>query len=303
VKPKKIGMRTIKTALAVSLAIFISQLLNLKSPLFVGIAAIISMKSSVSESLTAGKSRMLGTIFGAMVAIVFSYIAPTNVLSIGIGIIIIIYVCNLLGWTNAIQLSSMVFLVIVLNYDEGSRLNYAIYRAADTLIGLIIGTLINYLVVPPDTYYEKLLKDSIIHMHYQIKKDLEDFFWNKEKISLENLQAFLNTTKEEYKILNKEIKLKIRKSNSINSFKANLERTINSIEAIYNHLAVIFNMDSIPSLDENNKKSLEKIFEKELFEEEKTNSNEHIVYNYHVNKILEELETLDLIIGTSSKTE
>src|SRR5690606_19681511 len=181
------------------------------------------------------KSRMLGTIFGAMVAIVFSYIAPTNVLSIGIGIIIIIYVCNLLGWTNAIQLSSMVFLVIVLNYDEGSRLNYAIYRAADTLIGLIIGTLINYLVVPPDTYYEKLLKDSIIHMHYQIKKDLEDFFWNKEKISLENLQAFLNTTKEEYKILNKEIKLKIRKSNSINSFKATLERTIKSIESIYNH--------------------------------------------------------------------
>lgn len=302
-KPKKIGMRTIKTALAVSLAIFISQLLNLKSPLFVGIAAIISMKSSVSESLTAGKSRMLGTIFGAMVAIVFSYITPTNVLSIGIGIIIIIYVCNLLGWTNAIQLSSMVFLVIVLNYDEGSRLNYAIYRAADTLIGLIIGTLINYLVVPPDTYYEKLLKDSIIHMHYQIKKDLEDFFWNKEKISLENLQAFLNTTKEEYKILNKEIKLKIKKSNSINSFKANLERTINSIETIYNHLAVVFNMDSIPSLDENNKKSLEKIFEKELFEEEKTNSNEHVVYNYHVNKILEELETLDLIIGASSKTE
>lgn len=302
-KPKKIGMRTIKTALAVSLAIFISQLLNLKSPLFVGIAAIISMKSSVSESLTAGKSRMLGTIFGAMVAIVFSYITPTNVLSIGIGIIIIIYVCNLLGWTNAIQLSSMVFLVIVLNYDEGSRLNYAIYRAADTLIGLIIGTLINYLVVPPDTYYEKLLKDSIIHMHYQIKKDLEDFFWNKEKISLENLQAFLNTTKEEYKILNKEIKLKIKKSNSINSFKANLERTINSIETIYNHLAVVFNMDSIPSLDENNKKSLEKIFEKELFEEEKTNSNKHIVYNYHVNKILEELETLDLIIGASSKTE
>lgn len=302
-KPKKIGMRTIKTALAVSLAIFISQLLNLKSPLFVGIAAIISMKSSVSESLTAGKSRMLGTIFGAMVAIVFSYIAPTNVLSIGVGIIIIIYVCNLLGWTNAIQLSSMVFLVIVLNYDEGSSLNYAIYRAADTLIGLIIGTLINYLVVPPDTYYEKLLKDSIIHMHYQIKKDLEDFFLNKEKISLENLQAFLNTTKEEYKILNKEIKLKIKKSNNINSFKATLERTINSIETIYNHLAVVFNMDSIPSLDENNKKSLEKIFEKELFEEEKTNSNEHVVYNYHVNKILEELETLDLIIGASSKTE
>ena len=300
-KPKKIGMRTIKTALAVSLAIFISQLLNLKSPLFVGIAAIISMKSSVSESLTAGKSRMLGTIFGAMVAIVFSYIAPTNVLSIGIGIIIIIYVCNLLGWTNAIQISSMVFLVIILNYDESSRFNYAFHRTVDTLVGLIIGTLINYFVVPPDTYYEKLLKDSIIQMHYQIKRDLEDFFWNKERISLENLQEFLNTTKEEYKILNKEIKLKLRKSNNINSFKATLERTIKSIESIYNHLAVIFNMDSIPSLDENNRKALEKMFKKELFQEEKAANDKYLVYNYNVWKILEELNALDRIIGKDNE--
>lgn len=57
VKAKKIGMRTIKTALAVSLAILIAQGLDLKSPFFVGIAAIISMKSSVSESLTAGNSK------------------------------------------------------------------------------------------------------------------------------------------------------------------------------------------------------------------------------------------------------
>lgn len=50
-------MRTIKTALAVSPAILIAQGLDLKSPFFVGIAAIISMKSSVSESLTAGNSK------------------------------------------------------------------------------------------------------------------------------------------------------------------------------------------------------------------------------------------------------
>ena len=223
-KFKKVGMRTIKTAFAVSLTIFISNILKLKSPFFAGIAAIISMKTSVSESLTAGKSRMLGTIFGAMIAIVFSYIAPTNVLSIGIGIIIIIYTCNLLGWTNAVQISSMVFLVIVLNYDEGRRLNHALYRTFDTLVGLIIGTLINYIVVPPYTYYEKLLRGSIKNMHYQIKRDLEDFFWNKEKISFEKLKGFLNTAKEEYKILNKDIKLKIRKSHGINRFKGNLKR-------------------------------------------------------------------------------
>ncbi len=48
-------MRTIKTALAVSLTIFIAQVLNLKSPFFAGIAAIIAMQSSVSESFNMAK--------------------------------------------------------------------------------------------------------------------------------------------------------------------------------------------------------------------------------------------------------
>lgn len=297
-KVQKIGMRTIKTAIAVSLSIFIAQTLKLQSPFFVGIAAIISMKSSVSESLTAGKSRMLGTIFGAMVAIIFSYISPTNVISIGIGIVIIIYICNLLGWGKAIQISTMVFLVILLNYTEGSRINYAIYRTMDTLIGLIIGTLINYFFVPPDTYYENLLKKSIGDMYHKLKDVLENLIWNKEKTSLDELKKHLLTIEEDYKILNKDSKLKIRKQKEISTSKSSFEKAINSIENIYSHLTILFHMKKTSPLNENNKNSLEKLFRKKL-EEETILDEMAIIYNYHIRKILDELKTLELIVGLS----
>ena len=147
-KVKKVGMRTIKTALAVSLTILISQIFNLRSPFFAGIAAIIAMQTSVSESFTMAKNRMYGTILGGTIALLFSYFAPENILSIGLGIIILIYACNLFGWKRSVQISTMVFLSIILNYEEGSRLNYALYRTLDTLVGLIIGTLINYFILP-----------------------------------------------------------------------------------------------------------------------------------------------------------
>ena len=108
-KIEKIGMRTIKTALAVSLTIFIAQVLNLKSPFFAGIAAIIAMQSSVSESFNMAKNRMLSTILGAITALLFSLIAPENPFFIAIGIIIIIYLCNIFNWKKSIQLSTMVF--------------------------------------------------------------------------------------------------------------------------------------------------------------------------------------------------
>lgn len=297
-KVQKIGMRTIKTAIAVSLSIFIAQTLKLQSPFFVGIAAIISMKASVSESLSIGKDRMLGTVFGAIVAIIFSYIAPTNIISIGIGIVIIIYICNLLGWGKAIQISTMVFLVILLNYTEGSRINYAIYRTMDTLIGLIIGTLINYFFVPPDTYYENLLKKSIGDMYHKLKDVLENLIWNKEKTSLDELKKHLLTIEEDYKILNKDSKLKIRKQKEISTSKSSFEKAINSIENIYSHLTILFHMEKTSPLYENNKNSLEKLFRRKL-EEETILDQMAIIYNYHIRKILDELKTLELIVGLS----
>lgn len=297
-KLKKIGMRTVKTALAVSLTILISQLFNLNSPFFAGIAAIMAMKTSVSESFSIGKNRMLGTIFGGIIALLFSYIAPMNVLSIGIGIVIIIYTCNMLGWKKSIQLSVIVFLSIILNYEEGSRLSYAFYRTLDTLIGLVIGTLINYFIVPPHPNKERFIKESITTMYSEFKNILETIIWEDENRSLEGLQIFLTETEDNYILLKKDTKLEIGKSHDYDEFELILE----SFKSIYNHLGVIFNMEEKHYLKENNRESLEKFLNIEIPKQDEKGFNElDVVFNYHVVKILEQLNFIEDIINDKEK--
>src|SRR5699024_1797288 len=158
----------------------ISDLLNLNSPFFAGVAAILAMKSSVSESLSLGKYRMLGTIFGGIIAIIFNYFIPPSIFTIGIGIIIIIYTCNLFKWSKSTQLATIVFLSIIINYEEGSRLAYALDRTLATFIGLLVGTAINYLLVPPNSNHQKYVEESINKIYFEFKKTLEQLIWKEE---------------------------------------------------------------------------------------------------------------------------
>jgi uncharacterized membrane protein YgaE (UPF0421/DUF939 family) len=286
-KLQKIGMRTIKTAFAVSLTIYISHLLNLDSPIFAGIAAILAMKASVSESLSIGKNRMLGTILGGIVALSFSYIAPTNILTIGIGIIIIIYICNLLGWKKSIELASIVFLSIIMNYEEGNRLNYAIARTLSTLIGLVIGTVINYFIVPPKSSNQKHIEETINKINMDFKDAIEKLIWNKECCLLDKLKESLNKLENEYAILKRDTKLIIGKKDEATKF----ESAFDSFENMYYHLKIISSMGKIPPMDEENRKIAEKLFDRKIFPECNDNDNISIIYNYHLNRILSEMNS------------
>lgn len=287
-KIEKIGMRTIKTALAVSLTIFIAQVLNLKSPFFAGIAAIIAMQSSVSESFNMAKNRMLSTILGAITALLFSLIAPENPFFIAIGIIIIIYLCNIFNWKKSIQLSTMVFLSIILNYEEGSRVNYALYRTLDTFIGLVIGTLINYFLLPPNI--EEQIKVSIENMYSQVKNMLEHIIWKKEYTGLDELRQEIVNIEKNYNILKKEIRFNLCKTDICSNF----ENIFQLLESTYNHLSIISSIEKTPSIDDENKKALENLFHKTIpNNHNKTNEQLDLVYNYHLNKIIKNLNYIE----------
>lgn len=285
----KVGMRTIKSGIVVSLTILISNLLKLDSPFFAAIAAIIAMQASVSESLTMGKNRMFGTILGGVVALLFTYFVPSNILTIGIGIIIVIHICNILGWHKSIQLATMVFLSILMNYEEGSRLGYALDRTFATLVGLVVGTVFNYLFVPPTSKLQEYVEESTAKIYAEFKKALENLIWDKKYYPLENLRKLLNQLESEYVLLKKDTKLSVIKDNDYFKF----EEAFECFETIYFHLNTIFTMDRIPSLDEGNKKNIEAFFNKESPREEDNKDNLAIIYNYHVKKIMAEFKLLE----------
>ena len=93
-------MRNIKTAISVVICIVISNLLNLNNPIFVIIGAIVSMQGSINESYQSGINRILGTVFGAMVGMLFYQISPNNTLLIGLGTILKIHINNKLKWNK-----------------------------------------------------------------------------------------------------------------------------------------------------------------------------------------------------------
>jgi len=143
-----IGMRTFKTGLAVAITLIICEWVMATNPFFAAISAIFAMESTVEGTLKVVRDRLFGTILGAAIAIGFTMILAQTSITIGLGVILVISICNALKLQGTIKIASIVFLAIALGAHEGNQLNYAFYRTIDTLIGLMVSTLINLFVFP-----------------------------------------------------------------------------------------------------------------------------------------------------------
>lgn len=173
----KIGMRNIKTALSVlaclllyrGLALFIGalpsdgnaiyrffyQLLSHSHVLYACVGAIISMQSTVDSSLQQGRIRLLGTVIGGAMGILFLYfdrLLWNGVLTLAfapLGIVLLIYLCNLISMRDSVSIACVVFLIILLDLSNTIPYVYAISRILDTAIGIVIAVAINLLIDRP----------------------------------------------------------------------------------------------------------------------------------------------------------
>ena len=157
-KLPKIGYRNLKTALAVSLCMILFELMGNDNPFYACIASVICMKDTVENTFKMGKNRLIGTLLGGLLGVVFIFIID-NILFLksikslisGVGIVIAIYLCNLIKKPGAVTICCIVFIGIMVNYDGPSSYSYAIYRSIDTSIGIIITIFINKYINPPIT--------------------------------------------------------------------------------------------------------------------------------------------------------
>lgn len=184
----KIGARNLKTALAVTLCIVIFELIGRPYPFYACIAAVICMKDTVESSLSIGKNRMIGTITGACVGIILTFLARSFNLTdfqgtiTGIGIILTIYILNIFKKNGSVVIACIVCIAIITNLHGRTPYSYAINRVIDTFIGIIIAILINNYIYK----YTKIVKHDIENIEEKlsklekevkgdIKKDIEDF--------------------------------------------------------------------------------------------------------------------------------
>lgn len=286
----KIGMRTIKTSIAVTISITLAYILKLNSPFFVGVAAIIAMQDNLVDSFRMGKNRVLGTILGATVGLLGSLISAGNPIIIGIGIILVIHLCNRLGWNKSISIASIVFISIIMNIEEGTELHYSLNRILDTIVGIVVAVIVNFIISPPLTK-NKIYSDSvnIIGSFSQAFKTIIVNEGVMEKDAcLTQIEDKLEAINKEYPIFMKELDIKLYRKDLGD---IDLEHSKQLIKKLYNNLNILVEMGSNFNINIENANVLNKMYDLYL-EGTDDLSNLDIVYNYHLKISLEILEEL-----------
>lgn len=155
----RIGMRVVKTIVAVAVCMLISLLSKDTNIISVSaVSAIVTLRTSSRDTLQAGLLRIIGTLIGgllgllcvALEGVIPFYSQGLYVLIIPLMMLLDFYICNVLNLTEAAAISSIVVLLVAshVNMAAGEALSYAGQRVIDTLIGVVVATAVNLLIYP-----------------------------------------------------------------------------------------------------------------------------------------------------------
>ena len=323
-----IGMRVIKTAIAMAIGVLVSSKFHLQYPFFTVIAAIIAMQNTLDDSFKKGLGRISGTILGGIAGIIYlnfciSEYIVWNAVIIGILAVLIMYVQLKLKWNQSIQISLIVFLSICLTTRDESVSYYAIVRVLDTVIGIGIAFAVNYLISPPN--YEKQFVDDAEQLFMEEKRVFLQKLSNDRAIDIESLEQRLSKIKRLYKIYLADSRWYTKHLFNEESNSILWDEGIRDLNEVYRHICIMQELQLYGKPDEENIKRLQRmgqndlsdLYQESLHKEStkkqkesinKTDVQRHeyyntceecleeetkVIYNYHIHKILDGLERLE----------
>ncbi|QAT50750.1 hypothetical protein EQM14_13795 [Caproiciproducens sp. NJN-50] len=146
----RLGLRVVKTGIAVTFCIAISNLLHLNQPFIAVIATVISMGKSIDLSVKTGKNKMAGVVIGSAVGTAFAAILPGNAGLCGIGVILSLYLCHLFHLESAGVLSSFSFAAVMFGAAQSAPWKYALPCMGAALLGIAVAVVVNLTVMPPN---------------------------------------------------------------------------------------------------------------------------------------------------------
>ncbi len=142
-----IGARVLKTSLAVMLSILAARWLELQTPQFAGIVAILAVQPSFYRSLRYGMQHTISAIIGAILAAFVMFEVGNSFFVIGLVVLFLMAMHVKLKATNSLLISA----VVAVNTMGSTSLYFgesALNQIALVLIGVGLGTLINLFPKP-----------------------------------------------------------------------------------------------------------------------------------------------------------
>lgn len=150
----KLGARILKTGIAITLSLFLSELFQLPSPVFAGIAAIFALQPTIYRSFLSIIEQIQGNAIGAIIATIFVLTFGNDIFIIGFAAIIVITINLKLKIENTISLS-LVTMIAIMETPGDTFIQFAIIRFSTIMLGVLSAFIVNLLFLPPK--YEKKL--------------------------------------------------------------------------------------------------------------------------------------------------
>ncbi|WP_071061886.1 FUSC family protein [Andreesenia angusta] len=159
-----VGLRNIKTSIAVLLSFLVFRLIGRDYPIYACIAAVICTKDTFQNSFEISRDRLVGTLVGGVIGAFFLKIIANTGSGISFefiasfGIVVVIYLCNLINEKGSVSLACVVYLLILMNFknsDSVAPYAYAFNRIVDTTVGIVISLLVNRYFFPLKQLPEK----------------------------------------------------------------------------------------------------------------------------------------------------
>ena len=206
---KKIGLRTIKTGIAVFLAMLAGYFGLVETPVYTVSVCIFSIKNTMKSSVSDARTRILGTLLGGFVGYIFAILTHGEIISTALGVILIIHLCNSLKISDSAGIASVTFTAILIGIGQNNPLTYSIFRTIDTLIGLLIALLVNYGVSRPKylkhlcSAFKSAHADCIDIASEMVAKNDFSNYWKYEEL-FDDLQNYYNLLLDEITYANKD---------------------------------------------------------------------------------------------------
>lgn len=191
----RLGMRTIKTAIAVMLCILLFRFLNRGQPLIAALSAVFSLRQDLTTTLSFGKSRVLGNSIGGATAIIYIFMKQyfhndflIELLVLPALVAFIIVLSDGINNNSGIISGIATMLLITLSVPQGESFIFALDRVLDTFIGTLIAIFINFVLRPPEKEKQAEIKEDLVVLkerETELKTMLEDV---QEEISKQQEQ-------------------------------------------------------------------------------------------------------------------
>lgn len=288
-----IGMRAIKTALSVSISIYLSMLLKLDYSIFPAISALTSIQPTFAQSYIDMKNRAFTAVIGILLGVLFAYLFPNpwlKPIAAAIGILIIIKLLLLIHAEKSITLSCIVFVAALVTTADNVVV-YGLDRILGTLLGIGVGFLVNLLISSPNTY-ENFLK--LAREGHSATKEI--FFMeviNNKSGNVEGIDQYAAQLKEVYNHLTFE-------GSTFLGSKLSLDNSSKIKDLLYEvQLLTIILKDTKENRHTNlaNRELIAKNFKYTLIDAPKDVSDEDdIVFNYNYKLALNSLVEIDDLI-------